>query len=84
MLEDLIYEHKGKIIGQRVLDNVVHKVLTAAAALPKIETTFSAGAKLKGRNKPPSNARDVSLAAVFKIDSDSMGSVKSSYLIDKV
>jgi hypothetical protein len=46
MLGDLIYEHKGKIIGQRVLDTVGGQ--GEGAALPKIETTFSADAKLKG------------------------------------
>src|SRR5919197_5837455 len=44
MLGDLIYEHTGKLTGQRVLDSVsVQEEL-----LPKIETTFSADAKLKG------------------------------------
>ena len=42
MLGEQIYEHKGKIIGQRVLD------ATREIGLPKIETTFSATAKLKG------------------------------------
>lgn len=46
MLGDLIYEHKGKVIGQRVLGNASEKV--EAVVLPKIETTFSADAKLKG------------------------------------
>jgi hypothetical protein len=45
MLGDLIYEHKGKVIGQRVLE--VESV-QGEAALPKIETTFTADAKLKG------------------------------------
>src|ERR687888_2236416 len=47
MLGDLIYEHKGKITGQRVLDTVGGQG-EVAAALPKVETTFSADAKLKG------------------------------------
>jgi hypothetical protein len=42
MLGEQIYEHKGKIIGQRILD------VSEEAGLPKIETTFSATAKLKG------------------------------------
>ena len=46
MLGDLIYEHKGKIIGQRVLGNASEK--GEVVVLPKIETTFSADAKLKG------------------------------------
>jgi hypothetical protein len=46
MLGDLIYEHKGKIIGQRVLGNASEK--GEAVVLPKVETTFSADAKLKG------------------------------------
>ena len=45
MLGDLIYEHKGKVIGQRVLGNASEK---GEVVLPKIETTFSADAKLKG------------------------------------
>src|SRR5919198_3944435 len=48
MLGDLIYEHKGKITGQRVLDTVGGQGEEEVAALPKIETTFSADAKLKG------------------------------------
>jgi hypothetical protein len=43
MLGDLIYEHKGKVIGQRVLESRQEE-----ERLPKIETTFSAAAKLKG------------------------------------
>jgi hypothetical protein len=46
MLGDLIYEHKGKVIGQRVLGNASEK--GEVVVLPKIETTFSADAKLKG------------------------------------
>jgi hypothetical protein len=46
MLGDLIYEHKGKVIGQRVLGNASEK--GEAVVLPKVETTFSADAKLKG------------------------------------
>jgi hypothetical protein len=42
MLGEQIYEHKGKIIGQRILD------VSEEAGLPKIETTFSASAKVKG------------------------------------
>jgi len=38
LLGDLIYEHKGKITGQRVLD----------AEGPKMETTFSGSAKYRG------------------------------------
>jgi len=38
LLGDLIYEHKGKITGQRVL----------AAEGPKMETTFSGSAKYRG------------------------------------
>jgi hypothetical protein len=45
MLGDLIYEHKGKVTGQRVLDSVSRQ---EEVPLPKIETTFSADAKLKG------------------------------------
>src|SRR5919198_521825 len=48
MLGDLIYEHKGKVIGQRVLDSVVSGQEEGEVVLPKIETTFSADAKLKG------------------------------------
>jgi hypothetical protein len=44
MLGDIIYEHKGKVIGQRVLDSTSEQ----GELLPKIETTFSADAKLKG------------------------------------
>src|ERR687885_598993 len=47
MLGDLIYEHKGKVTGQRVLDSVVSGQ-GEEVVLPKIETTFSADAKLKG------------------------------------
>jgi hypothetical protein len=36
MLGEQIYEHKGKVIGQRILD------VSEEAGLPKIETTFSA------------------------------------------
>ena len=46
MLGDLIYEHKGKVIGQRALGNASEK--GEVVVLPKIETTFSADAKLKG------------------------------------
>jgi hypothetical protein len=46
MLGDLIYEHKGKVIGQRVLGNASEK--GEVVVLPKVETTFSADAKLKG------------------------------------
>jgi hypothetical protein len=41
MLGEQFYEHKGKIIGQRVLDVNVE-------GGPKIETTFSADVKVKG------------------------------------
>jgi hypothetical protein len=36
MLGDLIYEHKGKVIGQRVLGNASEK--GEAVVLPKVET----------------------------------------------
>ena len=50
---DIIYEHKGKVIGQRVLgigsvQGEEEGNAAAVSALPKIETTFSADAKLKG------------------------------------
>ena len=53
MLGDIIYEHKGKVIGQRVLgigsvQGEEEGNAAAVSALPKIETTFSADAKLKG------------------------------------
>ena len=38
MLGDLIYEHKGKATGQRVLD----------VSPPRVETSFSATGTLKG------------------------------------
>ena len=38
MLGDLIYEHRGKIMGQRVLDITVQK----------IETTISSSGKFNG------------------------------------
>ena len=47
MLGDLTYEHKGKVIGQRVLEVATGKE-EEEGVLPKIETTFSADAKLKG------------------------------------
>ena len=40
MLGEQFYEHKGKVIGQRVVD--------INGEGPKIETTFSADAKIKG------------------------------------
>jgi hypothetical protein len=40
-LGEQFYEHKGKVIGQRVLD-------VDGEEGPKIETTFSAEAKIKG------------------------------------
>jgi hypothetical protein len=46
MLGDLIYQHKGKVIGQRVLQ--VGSGQGEESSFPKIETTFSADAKLKG------------------------------------
>jgi hypothetical protein len=49
MLGDLIYEQKGKVIGQRVLGSTTEKGEgEVVSVLPKIETTFSAEAKLKG------------------------------------
>jgi hypothetical protein len=47
MLGDQIYEHKGKVIGQMVLEVATGKE-GGGGVLPKIETTFSADAKLKG------------------------------------
>jgi hypothetical protein len=44
MLGDQIYEHKGKVTDQRVLD-----VTSSGEGSPKIETSFSASAKIKGR-----------------------------------
>ena len=41
VLGEQFYEHKGKVIGQRVLD-------VNGEEGPKIETTFSAEAKIKG------------------------------------
>ena len=49
MLGDLIYEQKGRVIGQRVLGSATEKGEgEVVSVLPKIETTFSAEAKLKG------------------------------------
>ena len=49
MLGDLIYEQKGKVIGQRVLGSTSEKGEGEVISVsPKIETTFSAEAKLKG------------------------------------
>ena len=49
MLGDLIYEQKGRVIGQRVSGSATEKGEgEVVSVLPKIETTFSAEAKLKG------------------------------------
>ena len=50
MLGDLIYEQKGRVIGQRVSGSATEKGEgeVVVSVLPKIETTFSAEAKLKG------------------------------------
>src|ERR687885_2268314 len=50
MLGDLISEQKGRVIGQRVSGSATEKGEgeVVVSVLPKIETTFSAEAKLKG------------------------------------
>jgi hypothetical protein len=48
MLGEQIYEHKGKVVAQRVLDLDKEGGGREEGLLPKIETTFSADAKVKG------------------------------------